>query len=213
MTDRLRDAHGLPTLAPSAPRRRRSDTSPQRAPQTSSPADRSAQTHPISLLVAKNEEPKLAESTPLPATPIATPPAIAVATPQPATPAPRLAPEGIFYLIVAVNVETKDGIVGLPPGTGVKLVRPGVYLTPQGEMSLTSAQLTNDMDVAREARDTDHARQGALQKRLADEAAATRHPRLRRIQAVQQAHSTGPPADSIKRMTLPRTRRELMLKE
>jgi len=142
--------------------------------------------------IAKNEEPKLAESTPLPATPIptpiATPVAMAVATPQPATPAPRLAPEGIYYLIVAVKVETKDGIVGLPPGTGVKLVRPGVYLTPLGEMSLTSAQLTNDMDVAREARDTDHARQGALQKRLADEAAATRT-----VKAAQNVVPVTPP--------------------
>src|SRR5437868_3412110 len=50
-------------------------------------------------------------------------------TPAPATPspAPQLAPEGVFYLIAAARVETPDGIRGLPPGTGVKLVRPGVY--------------------------------------------------------------------------------------
>jgi hypothetical protein len=73
-------------------------------------------------------------STPLPiATPAPTPPPtpvavrittpsptpVAVAKPPPATPARHLAAEGVFYLVSRVRIETNDGIVGLPPGTGV----------------------------------------------------------------------------------------------
>jgi hypothetical protein len=50
-------------------------------------------------------------------------------------------------------VENNDGITGLPPGTGVKLVKPGVYLTPSGEMPLDDKVLTNDLDIARRAQD------------------------------------------------------------
>lgn len=86
-----------------------------------------------------------------------TPAPVAAATPSPATPAPRLAPEGVFYLVSAYRVEGKDGIVGLPPGTGVKRVREGIYLTPAGELPLDSELLTNDLDIARQARDADRA--------------------------------------------------------
>jgi len=98
---------------------------------------------------------------------------IAVATPPPApaTPAPELAPEGIFYLLAPSRVETDHGLVGLLAGTGVKLVRPGVYLTPSGEVPLDPALLTNDMAKARAARDVGRAAQTAAQARVAAEGA------------------------------------------
>jgi hypothetical protein len=123
--------------------------------------------------VVQNE----AAATPVPATPtpaLATPTpevAVATATPPPATPAPQLAPEGIFYLIAAASIETSDGVRGLPAGTGVKLVRPGVYLTPYGETALPAEQLTNDLSVARSARDAAVAAQTAAAQRGAADAA------------------------------------------
>ena len=108
-------------------------------------------------------------ATPTPAITMATPPP---ATPVPATPAPELAPEGVFYLIAATRVETPDGIRGLPPGTGVKLVRPGIYLTPAGEVPLDSVLLTNDLAKARAARAAAQAAQAAITQRLTTEAAA-----------------------------------------
>jgi hypothetical protein len=110
-----------------------------------------------------------------PATPSAEPPpapepASASAPPAPAP--PQLAPEGVFYLIAAARVETDSGVHGLPPGTGVKRVRPGIYLTPYGEVPLADAQLTNDMNVARAARDAAMSEQAALRNRSAADAAA-----------------------------------------
>lgn len=94
-------------------------------------------------------------------------PALTREEPAPATPAPEFAPEGVFYLIAAARVETADGIKGLPPGTGVKLVKPGIYLTPAGEVPLDAALLTNDMGKARAARDADRARQAAANAGIA----------------------------------------------
>jgi hypothetical protein len=102
-------------------------------------------------------------------TPSPTP--VAVAKPPPATPARHLAAEGVFYLVSWVRIETNDGIVGLPPGTGVKLVRPGVYLTPNGEAPLNDFQITNDLDIARQARDAGLAGKAIANKRLAEEEA------------------------------------------
>lgn len=114
-----------------------------------------------------------------PSTPAATPSAPAgeskatasapAATP---TPARELAPEGVFYLIAAARVETSSSVHGLPPGTGVKRIRPGIYLTPAGELPLAEAQLTNDLAVARAARDAAHAEQSATQQLTAASAAS-----------------------------------------
>jgi hypothetical protein len=84
---------------------------------------------------------------------------VAAATPPPA---PHLAPDGVFYLVSSYHVETKDGVIGLPPGTGVKRVRKGEYLTPAGIFAIRDDLLTNDMDEAREARDADRAKQASL---------------------------------------------------
>jgi hypothetical protein len=85
--------------------------------------------------------------------------------------APELAPPGVFYLVSEVRLETDSGITGLPPGTGVKLLHDDVYLTPAGEAHLTAEQLTNNLAVARTARDADRATQTAAQARIANEGA------------------------------------------
>jgi hypothetical protein len=68
-------------------------------------------------------------------------------------------------------VETDSGIVGLPPGTGVKLVREGIYQTPAGEVPLDAKLLTNDMTLARKVLNADRAKQAATKARLASDAA------------------------------------------
>ena len=107
-------------------------------------------------------EPEAPASTPSPATPAPTRAPVAAATPAPPTPAPQLAPPGVFYLVQNVRIETDSGVTGLPPGTGVKLVRPGVYLSPAGEISLRPEQITNNLALARQARDADRAAQASL---------------------------------------------------
>jgi len=84
------------------------------------------------------------------------------ATSLPETGGSQLAPPGVFYLLTPAHVETKDGIIGLPPGTRVTLVRPGIYLTPSGKVSLDETQLTNDLGKARAASANDRAAQAAL---------------------------------------------------
>lgn len=99
-------------------------------------------------------------ATPAPrAASVSAPPAASVAAPPSATPAPELAPPGIFYLIAAVRMETDSGITGLPPGTGVKFLREGVYLSDAGEVALSPDQITNNLAIARRARDADRGKQ------------------------------------------------------
>jgi len=105
-------------------------------------------------------------------TPAPTPAQVAVvphnaATPQPSTPAPELAPPGVFYLLVAVRVETDSGVTGLPPGTGVRLLHDDLYQTPAGEAHIAEGQVTNDMALARKAKSADAATQAAAQARIA----------------------------------------------
>ncbi|MEP6669565.1 MAG: hypothetical protein ABJF10_10460 [Chthoniobacter sp.] len=76
------------------------------------------------------------------------------ATPTP-VPTPQYAKPGTFYLVEAVRKETKDGVSRLVPGTEVRLIRPGIYQTPLGEMPLNARVLTNDLTVARAVSRTD----------------------------------------------------------
>jgi len=70
----------------------------------------------------------------------------ATATPTPA----KAAPNGVFFLLTPISVETDSGITVLRPGTRVERT-PGLatYKTPLGEMSIASTALTNDPDLAR----------------------------------------------------------------
>ena len=128
--------------------------------------------------------------TPPPATPapVAPPPA----TPPPATPSAELAPPGVFYLLTAARVETADGITGLPPGTGVKLVRPGIYLTPAGEVALDATRLTNDMAKARAVLSADRNSQAALRAGL-----AVQEKQAAQIKAAQDAQAVAAPTPNV----------------
>lgn len=131
-----------------------------------------------------------AESTPAPAKATPTPaptakPVAAAATPAPSA-TPEMAPPGAYYLIVAARVETADGVVGLTPGTGVKLVRPGVYLSTQGEVKLSDNQVTNNMTLARQAKQQYEAGQAAIKTKIAQEKAAEQA----RQAAAAQANAT-----------------------
>lgn len=117
---------------------------------------------PAAPVPARLESPIL----PLPAT--AEPAIPEPPTPQPVAPAPELAPEGVFYLVLWARIETNDGVIGLEPGTRVKLVRPGVYLTPAGEAALDAGQLTNNLGVARRVRDASVAAKAAAKQRQED---------------------------------------------
>lgn len=146
--------------------------------------------------VATEQPPEETSPTAAPAPATPEPKAVAVATPTPAqaTPAPELAPPGVFYLVTAARVETNDGVVGLPPGTGVKLVRPGIYLTPAGEVPLNPAQLTNDMGVARRAANIEKNTQAAIQQRIAAQTSsgAAGHTGAQGIQGSQGSQGSAP---------------------
>lgn len=63
----------------------------------------------------------------------------------PITASGELAPPGVFYLLTGASIETKGGITGLRPGTKLTLVKPGIYMSPAGKLSLSEAQVTNDL--------------------------------------------------------------------
>jgi len=129
-----------------------------------------------------------AETTPAPvtvkATPVPATPAPVAAVPTPAG-TPELAPPGVYYLLAATKIETADGIFGLPPGAGLKRIRPGTYLSSNGEVQLRDDQVTNDMALARKAKQQDEAVQIALKNRIAQEKAAA--------QAAAQRAAVAPP--------------------
>ena len=95
-----------------------------------------------------------------PPTPVAKDtPATKPATSTPASAVRELAPDGIVYLLVRVRMETDSGIISLPPGTGLKLIRPGVYTDGLHELTLTAEQVSNDVETAREAKRADAAKE------------------------------------------------------
>ena len=132
----------------------------------------------------------IAETTPvpLPPPPVSAPPPLAVssATPPPATPQPNyLAPDGVFFLIVATSVETKDGIAGLPPGTRAVKQPDGRYLAGGHLVELRPDQVTNDLRIASRIAGADQAAQAQIRQASASEAKALE--RQRQEQAQQQA--------------------------
>lgn len=91
-------------------------------------------------------------------------------------PTPEYAKPGIFYLVASVRKETKDGISRLTPGTEVRLVRPGIYKTPLGEMPLNSRDLTNDLTIARAVVQSDRTGQSAALPKAASPVVAAPRP-------------------------------------
>jgi hypothetical protein len=93
---------------------------------------------------------------------------IAVATPLAvATPAPDpLAPPGIFFLVQKASITTDDGIIGLKPGQGLRLVTAGTYEADGQTVRLRDDQVTNNLRLARQAAAADAASQAALRQAL-----------------------------------------------
>lgn len=101
------------------------------------------------------------------ATPEPTP--IVVAT-LPPTPEPNyFAPEGTFYLLSRVSVNTDDGIVGLRPGTRVVLQPDGKYQADGHLLDIQADLLTNDLRVAAQIVHMDQSTQAAIRQALAQQ--------------------------------------------
>ena len=120
--------------------------------------------------------PPVVVETPVPATP-------APATPAPATPPPPIsevatpppnyfAPEGVFYLVRAVSVESDSGLVGLKPGTKVVRQPDGSFRTDEHTLKLAPDQITNDLRVLQQVSGADAAAQAALRRQATSSAPA-----------------------------------------
>ena len=93
----------------------------------------------------------------------------------PAAPAgPQLAPEGVFYLLRATSVEVSDGVHGLKPGTAMRKQPDGSYLADGHKVQIPDSDVTNDMQVARQALGADVAAQERLRQASQAGAAAER---------------------------------------
>jgi len=68
----------------------------------------------------------------------------------PPTPSKTVA-DGVYWVLFPISVESADGISTLRPGTAVKLIRPGFFVTPLGEMHISEDRLSNDLIQARNA--------------------------------------------------------------
>ena len=88
-----------------------------------------------------------------------------VETPPSATPQPNyLAPEGVFFVIVATSIETKDGIAGFRPGTRAIKQPDGRYLADGHLVELRADQVTNDLRLASRIAGADQAAQAQIRK-------------------------------------------------
>ena len=92
-------------------------------------------------------------STPAPATPVARAPIMEVAQPPVvlATPPPRLAPEGVYYLLRPVSITTESGVYSARAGSRMILVEKGErtwFVTNERgtEFSVHPSDLTNNLD-------------------------------------------------------------------
>lgn len=106
-------------------------------------------------------------------------PKIAAATPEPK----QYAPEGIFFLKQAVNVENDAGIIGVKRGT--QLAKVGdKYRTPAGdELALTADQVTNELGEIRAILEQEHASAASVAQWKAQASAAEQAQQQARLQA------------------------------
>jgi hypothetical protein len=120
---------------------------------------------------SKTETATTAESTavtPEPETPAPAPKIVAV-TPPPATPeaTPAIyAPEGTYFLITGVSVETDGGITGLKPGMRVTKKADGKYLAGEHVVELQPQQVTNDLRVVQRLAEASKAQEAARQSQM-----------------------------------------------
>lgn len=104
------------------------------------------------------------------------PVAAATPAPQPPEPAKRYAPEGVYFLVQRVSISNENGIVGIPAGRQVKILKQtktGMHVTDgTTQFDVTPNQLTNDLDIEDSLVAWDKKSQEALTaegKRIADE--------------------------------------------
>lgn len=122
----------------------------------------------IATLPGCSKKPTGTEPAPEPP-PAATPPRTtpAPATPVPATPTPvpkRLAPPGVFFLLVKKSVETSNGIIGFKPGTQIKQEADGSFTAEGKKLDVRPGEATNDLDLAARYAGADAQRQAALRQ-------------------------------------------------
>lgn len=112
----------------------------------------------VTLVCSCSKPPEPVATPPPTPTPLPTPVPTPTPTPLPVgppTPTPvvhHYAAEGIFFVTEEVTVRLKAGLMGVAPGTQVKLIKDkGDTVTVTDgtqEFDLQAAQLTNDLDVA-----------------------------------------------------------------
>jgi hypothetical protein len=99
----------------------------------------------------------------------------AAATSESMAPAgPQLAPPGVFYLLRATSVEVADGVHGLKPGTPMRKQPDGSYIADGHKVQIPDSDVTNDMQIARQALGADAAAQERVRQSLQAGAAAER---------------------------------------
>jgi len=128
----------------------------------------------LGFVISQNH-PRPAPATPAPeplaiATPVPTPVAVEVSP----TPTRNLAPEGTYFLLQRVSINTDSAIIGIAPGTKVTLVKAGppmLVTDGQNQFEVQSAQVTNDLDVAAQVFYADRNAQTAINEMNSEQAA------------------------------------------
>ncbi|HEX8312580.1 MAG TPA: hypothetical protein VF614_14755 [Chthoniobacteraceae bacterium] len=154
----LAAAPGTPPPQPktAAPPAAVASTSPAEPLKTDTPPPPSARPVPSGTEKSLPTPPKV---TAAPATPAAK---AAVAPP----PVARTAPEGTFYLLEPTSVTTNDGVAGLSRGTELRKIEEGVYLAEGHRVELSASQVTNDILLAQQLRQTEAAQQAQIRQTL-----------------------------------------------
>jgi len=85
---------------------------------------------------------------------------------RPVTPQRRLAPEGTYFLLGRASLRIDSGVIGFAPGTKVTLLDQGdstsTVTDGQYQFTVPSSQLTNDLDIAASAAQSDYAEQARI---------------------------------------------------
>ena len=82
--------------------------------------------------------------------PVPTPQPMQLAAPASA-PVKQLAPEGVYYVLQRISIETESGLVAIPTGAKVNLLRvgPPMRVTDgKREFEIDPSLLTNDLEIA-----------------------------------------------------------------
>ena len=85
---------------------------------------------------------------------------------RPATPQRRLAPEGTYFLLERASLRIDSGVIGFAPGTKVTLLDQGdstsTVTDGRYQFTVSSSQLTNDLDIAASVAQSDYAEQARI---------------------------------------------------